>query len=425
MRHTPSNKQNILSGFTLPVFLRALSAVCLLACAVCLLACSEGDKGSGAGDGDGDGDTGGTSGDGDTHVPGTGGTMGTGGNEGTGASGTGGAANPAAVDTYVYMGSGTWGSAESGLITVYKVNRDLREVTFVSSHDAGGLASYLAVDVERLRLFAADEDGGGVLSFTIDPETGSLSPNGTAANSNQPVHLSLTSAGSDLLAANYGRRSFDVYPIPETGQTQVSVQSASTGQNAHSIVINSASRVLVANKGADTISHFTFAGGTLTPAAPTTTAHASPRHLVFGPQERAYVSSEDADHVTAYTVESDGSLSENWQEPRLPVGESGTGADVRVTPSGQFVYATNRDPSNTIVVYQASSGTLVEHESALGNTPRSLAMDPQGKFVVVGNQGSGTFVGFAIEANGELEHMFTEAVDVTPYFVTIVDIPRN
>jgi len=363
------------------------------------------------------------SGDGDT--AGTGGVLVGGGSGGSNTTGSGGSENPGEVDTFVYMGSGTWGDAESGKITVYRLNRDEPGLSFVSEHPAGGLASYLAVDVARLRLFAADEDDGGVISFSMDPSTGSLALQGSAESTNQPVHLSLAGDGSHLLAANYGQGNIDVYPISGAGQAQTSSQTLSTGQNAHSIVVSGSSRVFVANKGANTISHFTFAAGALTPATPPTTAHPSPRHIVFGPEERAFVSSEDADHVTAYTVGSDGSLSLSWQEPRLPPGQTGTGADVRVSPNGQFVFATNRDPSNTIAVLNASNGELIEHESTLGSTPRSLAMDPQGKFVVVGNQGSGTLVAFEIEANGELVHAFTLAVAVTPYFVTVVDIPRD
>src|SRR5690606_32615510 len=113
-------------------------------------------------------------------------------------------------------------------------------------------------------------------------------------------------------------------------------------------------RVLVANKGGDSISRFTFAAGTLTPQTPPTTALGSPRHITFGPDGRAYVVSEGTDQITAFTVESDGQLSVAWQDVRLPAGGNAandTGADIRLTPDGKFLYASNRGNSNTVVAY--------------------------------------------------------------------------
>lgn len=344
-------------------------------------------------------------------------------NSGGGDPGAGGTTGPGPnTETYAYVGSGTWGDAESGLVTVYKVDRTTRALTFVSEHAAGGLASYLAVDVQRQRLFVADEDDGGVLGFTIDPATGSLTPNGSAASENQPVHLSLTSDGAHLLAANYSQGNVDVYPISATGQPQASTQTESTGTNAHCIVIDSEARVFVANKGSGTISLFDFSTNILVPQNPASHAHPSARHITLGPEGRAYVVSEDHDTLTAYTVGDGGALSFVWEQARLPNAASGTGADVRVTPDGKYVYATNRDTSNTIVARHASDGQFIEHESTQGTIPRSLAMDPQGDFLIAANRGDKKLAIFDIEEDGALTHAQTETVSMTPFFVTIVDL---
>ena len=302
------------------------------------------------------------------------------------------------------------------------MDRASRVLSFVSDHEAGGLASYIVIDTENHRLFATDEDDGGVLAFTLDPATGQLTPNGSKQGSAHPVHLSLTSDGAYLLAANYTEGSVNVFPISGSGQLQASIQTANTGNNAHSMVIDSQNRVLVANEGSNTISHFTFASGVLTPQVPATTAHTSPRHILFGPEGRAYVMSEDADNLHAYSLENNGSLSTYFSTPRLPESESGTGADVRVTPDGQFVYGTNREPSNTVVAVSSLDGLVLEHESSRGTTPRSLAMDPHGDFLIVANQGDGSLATFDIESDGMLTHVATEPVEVTPFFVTIVEM---
>ncbi len=380
--------------------------------------------GSTAGDG-GTSSTGGANAGTGASAPGTGGSdpLGTGGGD---PLGTGGATGTP-KRTFVYMGSGDWGNASSGKITVFEMNRTTKELSLVSDHDAGGLASFLALDLNNLRLFSADENNGGVHAFTISPETGSLTPNGSATSPNKPVYLSLTPDGQYLFGANYGQGSIDVYPVDATGQVGASVQTENTGTNAHCIVMDGMSRVLVANKGSDTISRFTFAAGVLTPQSPATTALGSPRHITFGPDGRAYVVSESVDLITAFTVENDGQLSVYWQDKRLPAGGKpveDTGADIRVTPNGKFVYATNRGTSNTIVAYDVSSGAqeFIEHEPTQGEIPRSMAMDPQGEFLLVGNRGDNKVSVFNIAADGSLDLALNTDVATNPYFVTVVEL---
>jgi 6-phosphogluconolactonase len=307
------------------------------------------------------------------------------------------------------------------------MNRTTKALSYVSDHDAGGLASYLAVDTQNLRLFSADENDGGVLAFTINPDTGSLAANGAATNDRHPVYLSLSPDNQYLFGANYQEGSVDVYPIDGSGQVGASIQTLSTGTNAHCIVMDGTSRVLVANKGGDTISRFNYSGGVLTPQVPATTASGSPRHITMGPDGRAYVVSEEEDTITSYTVAGDGQLSVFWEDSRLPEGGnagSDTGADIRVTPDGKFVYATNRGNSNTIVAYDISTGTrqFIEHEGTQGTIPRSMAMDPRGEFLLVGNRGDKKVAVFDIEADGSLTSAHTETVAPIPYFVTLVDL---
>ncbi len=404
-----------------------LSGMLLLMMTACSSEEAPGASGTGGATGGPSG--GSTAGDGGTSNSG-GATAGTGASEpGAGGSdplGTGGATG-APKRTFVYMGSGDWGNATSGKITVFEMNRTTKELSFVSDHDAGGLASFLALDLTNLRLFSADENNGGVHAFTISAETGSLTPNGSAASPNKPVYLSLTPDGQYLFGANYGQGSVDVYPVGAAGKVSASIQTEITGTNAHCIVMDSMSRVLVANKGSDTISRFTFAAGLLTPQTPATIPLASPRHITFGPDGHVYVVSESADLITAYMPITGDMASVAWQDKRLPAGGNpadDTGADIRVTPNGKFVYATNRGSSNTIVAYDVSSGAqeFIEHESTQGETPRSMAMDPRGEFLLVGNHGNNKVSVFNIAADGSLDLALSDDVATNPYFVTVVEL---
>ena len=86
----------------------------------------------------------------------------------------------------------------------------------------------------------------------------------------------------------------------------------------------------------------------------------------------------------------------------LPSDFSGTSycADVHVSPSGEFLYGSNRG-HNSIVVFAIDQRegrlTLVEHVSTEGNWPRNFTIDPSGGLLLVANQRSDNVVVFSID----------------------------
>lgn len=345
-----------------------------------------------------------------------------GGTAGTGGSGATGGTTGSDKTTFVYVGSGSFGS-EPGKVSVYKLNRAAQSLEFVSDHAAGGLASFLAIDESKRRLYAVDEAKGGVQSFSVDGATGQLTSLGATTHTNHPVSLAISPDGGYLLGANYNEGNVDVYPIAESGLAQASTQTIATGSHAHSVRFDSEGRVLVANEGADTISHLVFNAGALSASSPATSSSFSARHMAFHPNGTVFVVSERGDFVSAYSREANASLKELWQKPRLDSGEptTNTGADIHLTPSGNTLYASNRGQSNTIVMYdvRAAEPVLLGHVSSGGSTPRNFAVDPEGEILMVGNHGNQkTVVLFGIEADGKLTKGETLQVEFSPYFVT-------
>jgi 6-phosphogluconolactonase len=138
---------------------------------------------------------------------------------------------------------------------------------------------------------------------------------------------------------------------------------------------------------------------------------AGPRHFCFVPKGKyAYVINELDCTITAFAYEPvSGALTEIQTVTTLPKGFDGnnTCAEVRVHPSGRFVYGSNRG-HNSIVVYRVdpAKGTLtfVEHERAEIKTPRNFNIDPTGKFCLVANQGGDSVAVFEIDQeSGALE----------------------
>lgn len=377
---------------------------------------SGGSSGDGSGGLSSSGGMASTTGDGDGDI--SGGAPTTGDGDGDGSGGT---SPDDGKITYVYVGSGAFGGSD-GHLSVYTFDRASRALVFVSEHPAGGLASSIVIDESAGRLYSGDEAQKGVNSFTIDKATGSLTSLGATTSANAPVHVSLSPNKDFLLAANYNEGNVDVYPIGQDGRAQASLGATATGTNAHCVLIDNQNHVLVANKGASTISHFDFSAGALTASTPASTALESPRHIVRK-DNMAYVVSETADLISAFTVAANGALTPTWDEARLSGGNPGTdtGAEIQITPSGKYLYASNRGSSNTIVAYDISSGSPVylEHEPTLGTTPRNFEMDPLGEVIIVANQDSGSLVVFDIAVDGKLDHASTLEVSYSPFIVTM------
>jgi 6-phosphogluconolactonase len=76
------------------------------------------------------------------------------------------------------------------------------------------------------------------------------------------------------------------------------------------------------------------------------------------------------------------------------------GAEIKIAPSGRFVYASNRGhDSLAIYAVDQESGQLsvVGHESTQGVGPRDFTIDPSGALLLVANQDTDTVVTFWID----------------------------
>ena len=291
--------------------------------------------------------------------------------------------------------------------------------------------SFLEIHPSGKFLYAVSEaaGAGSVSAFAIDTATGDLKflnerPSGGVG----PCHVSIDHAGRNLLVANYGSGSASVIPIrldgrlgEPTGFVQHEGSSVNPerqkGPHAHSINVSPDDRfAFVADLGIDKIMIYRLdvEKGTIVannPPFAQVRPGAGPRHFAFHPNGRyAYVINEIDCTVTAFAYESaSGTLTQIQTIATLPkeFDGSNTCAEVRVHPSGQFLYGSNRG-HDSIVVYRIdqAKGTLTffEHETTDIKTPRNFNIEPTGKFCLVANQGSDSVIVFRIDQEtGALE----------------------
>ena len=299
--------------------------------------------------------------------------------------------------------------------------------------------SFLEIHPNGKFLYAVSESGGtgSVSAYSIDKNTGDLNLlNQQPSSGAGPCHVSIDHEGKNVLVANYGSGSASVIPIKSngtlgkpTGFVQHTGSSVNPrrqkGPHAHSINVSPDNRfAFVADLGIDKIMIYRLdiEKGTIEKNSPPFAKlkpGAGPRHFAFHPSGKyAYVINELDYTVTAFAYKpSSGALTEIQTITTLPHGFDGSNscAEVRVHPSGKFLYGSNRG-HDSIVVYKIdpAKGTLtfVEHETADIKTPRNFNIDPTGKFCLVANQGSNSVVVFRINQK-------TGALKPTKHKITI------
>lgn len=283
--------------------------------------------------------------------------------------------------------------------------------------------SFLAFTPDLKILYAVSESNAMAAAFATDLAQGSLrplqapQPSGGAA----PCHLVVEPSQRTLIVANYHTGIVASIPlqrdgtlgtpnvIPHTGHSVDPKRQ--TSPHVHSVTLSPDSRfVIVCDLGLDRI--FTYRvdaeHAKLAPAEPAFVATApgsGPRHFAFGRDgKHGYALAEMGSAVTMYDYEAaTGALTPRQTLSTLPAGFDGklsAGAEIRVHPSGRFVYASNRG-HDSIAVYavDAATGrlTLVEITPCGGKTPRNFAVSPNGKWILCANQNSDTLTVLRIE----------------------------
>ncbi len=288
--------------------------------------------------------------------------------------------------------------------------------------------SFVAIDRTFGHLYAVNEIGdflgkpsGFVSAYAIDKDGTLRLLNEQATQGADPCHLSIDHRNRTLLVANYTGGNISVFPIRSDGTlgmvAEVKQHEGSgpkeqqKGPHAHCIIFDRSQRhALAADLGIDKVMIYRFdrTTGKLTPGKQPFAdlqPGAGPRHLAFHPGGKyLYVINELNSTMAAFKYdERDGTLSHIDTVSTLPGDFSGVSycADVHVSPSGKFLYGSNRG-HNSIVVFaidqRTGKLTPVEHVSTEGDWPRNFAIDPSGKFLLVANQRSDNVVVFSIDA---------------------------
>ncbi len=335
-------------------------------------------------------------------------------------------------DRVLYVGTYTAGKSEG--IYVYRFDPNTGALNRSSSIKSVN-PSFLTIDRSRRFLYAVNEvgeyagkPGGGVSAFAIDRDTSNLRLlNEQATQGADPCYVSVDTKKRTLLVANYTGGNVSVFPLRSDGTLGMvaevkqhegsGIKEQQKGPHAHCIIFDRLERhALSADLGTDKVMIYQFdrATGKLNPAKQPFAElkpGAGPRHLTFHPSGKyVYVINELDSTMSAFKYnELNGTLTMIETVSTLPGDFTGVSycADVHVSPSGKFLYGSNRG-HNSIVVFEIDprTGKLtpLEHVPTEGNWPRNFTLDPSGQFLLVANQRSENVVVFSIDpATGRLK----------------------
>jgi 6-phosphogluconolactonase len=334
------------------------------------------------------------------------------------------------ADTYLYVSV-----AGEKKIALYRMDPAEGKLTHMADVVTDGEPGALAIDPRRHFLFAAIRSAGNLASFRIDRETGKLTPLSTVPAGADPAYVATDRGGRFLLTAYYQAGKVTVHAIGKDGTlTDSPLQTVATADKAHAIVPDPSNRFLfVPHTGPNSIFQFTFDenNGKLAandPARIETPKDTGPRHLVFHPsQALTYVDNEQGSSVTVYALDTKaGTLKPLQTLSTLPkdFGGANACAEIKVHPSGKFLYASNRGHDSIGCFALDDDGRLrTIGQAATEKTPRSFDLDRSGTFLFAAGEGSGKVASYRIDPKtGELNRLETYEVGKAPWWVMAVDL---
>ena len=299
-----------------------------------------------------------------------------------------------------------------------------------------GNPGFVALNADRTRLYSlCNVDGGSVAAFSIGADDSLTLLNTQSTGDGSASHLSLDRSGRVLFSAQYGSGSITVYPVAEDGsigeRTQVIKHSGSgpdkdrqEGPHPHFAGASPDNRfLLVPDLGADQVVIYRIDHETATLATHGVAKQvpgSGPRHLKFSHDgTKIYLINELSMTVTVFDYNAtDGSMTPIQTIASLPEAMwkvPNKAAEIRIHPTGKFVYASNRG-HDSIAVFSVdgASGLLsfVEHEAIRGAYPRNFNIDPTGKWLIAAGRTSNTLSIFAINPDSGKLYFTADVLNV-------------
>lgn len=215
-----------------------------------------------------------------------------------------------------------------------------------------------------------------------------------------------------VASANYHTGTIILYSLDHDHLTEIQRVTYEPGSHAHFVDYNPYTQtVFVCDLGHDAIHEYYLVNRRLVlKQTIRTEANDGPRHLAFD-KERLYCICELSSQILTYSYKEDGLALLERRDMLDPEEKRRSGAAIRLSPDGQFLYASNRQGDTLTVFRSGPEGLTKVQETGCGGVhPRDFILSSNGQWVLVGNMDSDavsvfkrdTTTGLILEKHSEL-----------------------
>lgn len=314
---------------------------------------------------------------------------------------------PSCGKSIFYIGS------YSEYIYVMELDREKEEIRILNRTSHCSKPSYLSIDAGGKHLYSNNEISnslGGVSAYDISDKLAPRYINSISFNASGPCHISLSEDRHTLLSASYADGIVYANPINPDGSLggcsavikhengdplrKGLIPGSQSQARAHFICqVPGTHYVLATDLGADRVYVYILEEGKLiTHSVMQTASGAGPRHLVIHPcGSIVYLINELDNMVNVLDFnKSTGVLNNIQQLSALPSDFQGTSycSAIHISKDGRFLYGANRG-CDSIAVFTINekdySITSAGFMALPQKTPRDFAIDPSGRYMLVGN----------------------------------------
>ncbi len=309
-------------------------------------------------------------------------------------------------------------NANSNDVSMYTLNATTGELTSIGTIVAGTSPSSVAVDPSGKFAYVANANSNDVSMYTINTTTGALTSAGTTSAGEYPDSVAVDPTGKFAYVANSNSFSVSMYTIHTATGVLTSIGAIGAGDYPESVAVDPSGKFAYAANFGDHLSglpgsvsmYRINADGSLTSTGTIAEPYEGTASMAVHPSGKfAYVARARFSHtISTYTIDaSTGALTSTGRID----GANGGITSVAVHPSGKFAYMTNADTApgvfaggstNTISMYtiDATTGALTSAGAiAAGTLPKSVAVDPSGRFAYVANNFSNNVSMYTIDAS--------------------------
>lgn len=334
---------------------------------------------------------------------------------------------------FAFAGGGTFiyvANRGSRNISSFFLDGRTGEARALGQTPAGGAVMPLATSPDRRFLYASIRtEPAGVATFAISSADGGLDLLARTPAPESLTHISVDAGGRFLLGASYAGDLVCVMPIGPAGVVQaVPAALHRPGRNPHAVLVDNSNRFAFSpNLGSDQIAQYLFdeKTGALTPNRPAIVAtprESGPRHLCVSPDNRfVFVLTELSGEILVHALDAasgvltfkqavsmfpvggrpdPGSYAPPLNKPdKPPAGPVVWAADIRMTPDGRFLYASDRTTSTlACLAIDVVSGRLDFVGSVkTEEQPRGFNIDARGGYLAAVGEKSNMMTIYALD----------------------------